>query len=67
MPEELVLLHALRVEWDGTSVAVIVALTPDGDEVRIAAEPRLAQDVEAALAAGEDVPLDVEGWQVIAG
>lgn len=52
------------VVYEG-SVAVLFAHDAAGGEVAIAAEPRMARDIEAALDMGRRPVVDVEPWQVM--
>lgn len=58
--------EVLDVEYTG-SVAVLRVRDARGLEGAVAAEPRMARDIDAALAQGERPTVTVESWQILPG
>jgi hypothetical protein len=54
------------VTYDGT-VAVLYGHDEAGREVAIAAEPRMARDIDEALTRHERPSVDAEDWQILRG
>lgn len=52
---------------DEGTIVVLAGLTTDGTDrtVHFACDHRPAGDILAALAAGEDVTVDIDDWQVL--
>ena len=55
------------VDRDEGTVVVLLGMTTDGsDETwKFAADPRAARDIMVTIASGEDVYVEVEGWQLL--
>ncbi len=58
--------YTVEAVTDHGTVAVLHGRDDWGWRVDIAAEPRMARDVEAAIAAGETPRVDAEPWQIVA-
>ena len=57
-------LHAVAITWDGrASVALVEAADEDGCAFSVAVDPRALPDIQGAIAAGDDAPLDADVWQ----
>lgn len=56
--------HVLQVEPAG-SVAIGTGLDDDGKTVRFGGDWRPMADIAQALEAGEDVEVELEGWQIL--
>ena len=54
--------EVLSVSYDGT-IAMLYVTVPNGAEVVVAAEPRLAHDIEEALRYNERPMIEWAAWQ----
>jgi hypothetical protein len=67
MTRPVVTLEVLAVLSSSGTVAVAYGALPDGREVAIAVEPRMANDLREAVRDGRRPLVDVESWQMLQG
>lgn len=66
-PSTTYTLEVLAVLSSSGTVAVAYGTLPDGREVAIAVEPRMANTLREAVRDGRRPTVDVESWQLLPG